>query len=107
MYVQITNYQFKGGAEKAKGLEYIKNFVVPAEQEKFGFISSTLTEGGENDLFLMMRYTVKENSSGNNLDREKFKNEFSSLWSATPVVIGGPNKISKEFQNLAESIAGK
>jgi hypothetical protein len=99
MFVQIINYHFKGPAEKKQGIEFIKNTIIPHENQKFGFISASIANGGDSELFLLTRYGIKENAIGNQLDLDNFTANFASLWSASPEIVAGTNRISSTFQN--------
>ncbi len=97
MFIEITNYHFKGAEEKANGLTYIANTITAYESAKKGYINSIIVEGEENDIVVMDRFEVKQNRAGSGVDREGYK-MFAALWSKTPDVVSGNNRANKEFQ---------
>lgn len=106
MYITLTNFRFKGAAEMAKGIEYLEKVFIPNQASHFGYISHILAKGVSDDLFLMIRYKVKENRYGKSVDPEGFK-AFVQLLTAPPATVGGPNRAHMGFQGLAKTTDGE
>ena len=97
MYVQITNYSFKGEEEKAEGIRYLQEIMIPYKSSRFGFISYLFAEGQDCDVFLLCRYKVRQNTFGPGVDRAGFK-KFYTLLSKAPAVVQGPNRAANYFR---------
>ncbi len=97
MFIEITNYHFKGDEERAKGLSYLADTLTPYESAKKGYINTIIVEGEENDIVVMDRFALKQNRAGSGIDRKGYK-AFANLWSIPPHVVSGNNRALKEFQ---------
>jgi len=91
MFVQIFVYRFKSEEAKEEGIQYLKSTYIPNEKKKFGFLDDALTDQG-NDVIMLLRYKVRENTHGKGVEREGFAH-FMTLLSESPKRFAGPNRI--------------
>lgn len=91
MFVQIFIYRFKNEEAKEEGIHYLKSTYIPNEKKKFGFLDDALTDQ-ENDVVMMLRYKVQENTYGTAVEREGFAH-FMTLLTESPQRYAGPNRI--------------
>lgn len=99
MYVTVTNYRFKGPEEKAKGIDYLQTVYIPNQASHFGFISHVMAGGKGDEVFLMLRYRVKENRFGKAVDPEGFK-AFLELLAGRPATVAGPNRADLDYHGI-------
>lgn len=97
MFVEITNFLFKGAKELKAGTDYLEQVYIPNQASHHGYISHVLARGADDELFLMLRFQVRENSLGKGPDREGYK-AFRELCARPPAIVCGPNRADGEFQ---------
>ena len=107
MFVQIFVYRFKSEEAKEEGIQYLKSTYIPNERKKFGFLDDALTDQ-ENDVIMLLRYKVRENTYGKGGEQEGFAH-FMTLLSERPKRFAGPNRILRprdaQEAAVAESIS--